>query len=393
MNYRDLCLSVFISLKGNFLRSFLSSLGVFMGVFAISGTLQVSDIGKSYIKSLVKDVEAPQVYLPAPYDSTTYERIPYRQEDIDWLKKQLSGWERITVVEDVGYDKLYFDDEEMDVSSIAVKPDYLEVTGRKIIAGSFFSASDFEDSRPIALVDQQLAQRVFRGQNPLQKNIYFQGKSYYIKGVIQLRKAATWGGDQGIIVIPLSVFQALQSNQNIYQIVIQPEDTQNLEAMSMEVQTLMMQRYPNSFLWSYSNMDDVEFYETLIRNISLVLLLIGGIALFVGGVGIANITIASVVERTSEIGLRRAIGATKVEIMLQFLLESTVISLVGGTLAIAAVQGITVVTVNIFSLPYIFNYQTPLISLTSATGVGVLASFLPALRASKLDPVDALRNQ
>ena len=174
---------------------------------------------------------------------------------------------------------------------------------------------------------------------------------------------------------------------------IQPEDTQNLEDMSMEVEALMMQRYPGSFVWVYSNMDDVEFYETLIRNVSLVLLLIGGIALFVGGVGIANITIASVVERTSEIGLRRAIGATRIEIMLQFLLESTVISLVGGTLAIAAVQGITVVTVNIFSLPYIFNYQTPLISLSSATAVGVLASFLPALRASKLDPVDALRSQ
>ncbi len=393
MNYRNLSLSVIISLKGNLLRSFLSSLGVFMGVFAISGTLQVSDIGKGYIKSLVKDVESPQVFLPAPYDFVNREKVPYRQEDIDWLKKKLSGWQRITTVDNAGSDRLFFDNEEITVSSIAVKPDYLEVTGREIIAGSFFSESDFENSRPVALVDQQLAQRVFRGQNPLNKNIYFQGKSYYIKGIIQLRKAATWGGDQGIIIIPITVFQALQSNQSIYQIVIQPEDTQNLEDMSMEVEALMMQRYPGSFVWVYSNMDDVEFYETLIRNVSLVLLLIGGIALFVGGVGIANITIASVVERTSEIGLRRAIGATRIEIMLQFLLESTVISLVGGTLAIAAVQGITVVTVNIFSLPYIFNYQTPLISLSSATAVGVLASFLPALRASKLDPVDALRSQ
>ena len=132
--------------------------------------------------------------------------------------------------------------------------------------------------------------------------------------------------------------------------------------------------------------------EKLLTAVALVLLLIGGIALFVGGVGIANITIASVLERTSEIGLRRAIGATNKDILIQFLLESSVISLTGGFIAIIVVQGITIIVVNIFSLSYEFNYKTPLISLSYSIVVGIVSSFLPARRASKLDPVEALRS-
>jgi len=110
-------------------------------------------------------------------------------------------------------------------------------------------------------------------------------------------------------------------------------------------------------------------------------------------VGIANITIASVMERTAEIGLRLAIGATKREVMLQFVLEATVLSLVGGTIAIASVHFITVGVSSTFALPYEFSLQTAGFSLGSALLVGVGAGFFPALKASQLDPVQALRSQ
>ncbi len=119
---------------------------------------------------------------------------------------------------------------------------------------------------------------------------------------------------------------------------------------------------------------------------------VGIISLLIGGVGIANITIAAVIERTPEIGLRRAIGAKRRDILLQFILEAALLSLVGGTAAIATVHGLTIVVTNTFKLPYTFESSTAVLSLSSALLVGVGAGFLPALRASQLDPVKALRS-
>ena len=126
---------------------------------------------------------------------------------------------------------------------------------------------------------------------------------------------------------------------------------------------------------------------------SKALLVVGAIALIVGGVGIANITIASVIERTPEIGLRRAVGATQLDILLQFILEAAILSLIGGTIAIITVHGATVVVAKQFKLPYKFENRTAILALSSAILVGVGAGFFPALRASQLDPVKALKGE
>ncbi len=123
------------------------------------------------------------------------------------------------------------------------------------------------------------------------------------------------------------------------------------------------------------------------------MLVVGAISLLVGGVGIANVTIASVIERTPEIGLRRAIGATKKDVMLQFILEAAILSLVGGSLAIISVHGLTVIVAQRFEFPYTFESRNAAIALSSAVLVGVGAGFFPSLRASQLDPVKALKGQ
>ena len=283
--------------------------------------------------------------------------------------------------------------QKINVESQAVTPDFLPISGRKLIAGQFFTVNDLQQIRSVVVIDQLLAQKLFKGKNSLGKMIYFQNKSYYIQGIIQTRKSSSWGEEQGLILIPLSVYQSLKSSPFFDKITITPKNPENIEQLQIQAINTLKKRFPNVDIYASSNVEEVKSLEKVLNGVTIILLLIGSIALFVGGVGIANITIASVVERTSEIGLRRAIGATQKNILIQFLLEATFISMTGGIIAIVTVQGITIITVTLLNLPYQFGYETPLVSLSSAIMVGIISSFLPALRASKLDPVEALRSQ
>jgi putative ABC transport system permease protein len=274
-----------------------------------------------------------------------------------------------------------------------VTPDFLSVSGRKLIAGRFFDNNDLNKNYPVIVIDELTSKFLFKNQTALGKLIYFQNKSYYIKGIIQTKQKNVGDQRQGLILMPLSIYQSLKSTPFFEQIIITPIHPENLEKLQEQAVQVLKKRFKNQDIYASSNFENVKMLEKSLNAITIILLLIGGIALIVGGVGIANITIASVVERTSEIGLRRAVGATEKDILIQFLLESTIISMTGGIIAIVIVQGIIIVIVNLLALPYQFNYQTPLISLSSAIVVGVLASFLPAHRASKLDPVEALRSQ
>jgi putative ABC transport system permease protein len=153
------------------------------------------------------------------------------------------------------------------------------------------------------------------------------------------------------------------------------------------------QRYPGFSFWAWNNVDDLIQQQQTLELATRGLMVVGAIALLVGGVGIANITIASVTERTSEIGIRRAVGATQREIALQFVLEAVLLSLVSGTIALGVVHVVAANVADMFDLPYQFEGRIAALALGSALVVGVGAGFPPALRASQLDPVQALRSQ
>jgi len=191
--------------------------------------------------------------------------------------------------------------------------------------------------------------------------------------------------------VSMSLYKAITGSQTIEGISVRPYNLKDIKGMEKQAKKLLKQRFPKAEVSSWNNVRKILEQQEILELASQGLLAVGVISLLVGGVGIANITIAAVMERTPEIGLRRAIGATQRDIMLQFILEAVILSLAGGIAAIVTVHGLTVVVADVFKLPYKFDSNTAALALGSALAVGVGAGFLPALRASQLDPVKALR--
>uniref|UniRef100_A0A7C3VP88 ABC transporter permease n=1 Tax=Planktothricoides sp. SpSt-374 TaxID=2282167 RepID=A0A7C3VP88_9CYAN len=389
----DLIRLTFLSLRGNLLRSTLTTLGVFMGVGAVSATLQVRSIGRAVIAKQLESREAPQARVFADWDPVSRSQAELRLEDLEFLRKRMVGWRGIGTSDLLwGSSVSYRDRQAQEPEVVAVSEDFLETAGRKLVAGRFFNKTDFDKFRPVVVVDEVLVENLFQGEDPLQERIYVDNRPYVVVGVVQSKQMFSWREPQGTALLPIAVYSAITGNRTIDMISIRPENMEDLVNLGEQAIKLLEQRFPGKSFRSWNNVRDIMEQQETLKMVSRSLLAVGGIALLVGGVGIANITIASVMERTAEIGLRRAIGATQRDIMLQFILEAAVLSILGGTVAIVSVHGITTIVADTFKLPYEFDRQAATFALGSALLVGIGAGFLPAMQASKLDPVKALRS-
>ena len=388
----DLLNLAFISLRGKPLRSSLTALGVFMGVVAVSAPLQVRNISQAVLAREMENREAPHAIVYIGPNPITGQMPQLEMADLEFLRSRLSGLRSISAVVSGSIDKIFFQDKEVQSESRGVTIEFLETSGRAMIEGRFFSDSDFDRYRPVVVIDEFVKQKLFPAQDPIGQRIYFQNRPYFVIGVVQQRRQFFREEPRGLMLMPITTYSILIDRLNINPIFLRPIENKDLENLGKRAAEVLKRRYPGMEYYPGSNIADIKYYEGMLTIVSAILLVLGSIALAVGGVGITNITIASVLERTQEIGLRRALGATRSDVMYQFLLEAALISILGGTIAIVTVHGITVVVSNIFNLPYKFAPTTAVAGVGSALIVGVGAGFVPAHRASLLDPVKALRS-
>ncbi|MBD2042494.1 ABC transporter permease [Microcoleus sp. FACHB-672] len=379
------------SLRGNPLRSALTTLGVFMGVAAVSATLQVGNISKAVLQQQLAERDAPHLRVFALWDRDTGQRLDLKLEDMEFLRQRIVGLQAISAGESTGAPKTVFQGEEATPDMQAVSLDYLLTTGRQLVAGRFFNPGDFASYRPVVVIDEFLVETLFQGEDPINQRIYADSRPYIVVGVVPTKESL--GEPEGQLLLPMSVHSALTGRRDIGEIWLRPYKMEDLADMGEQVKKLLEQRFPGQKFYIYNSVKKIIEQQKTLELVSQALLALGAISLLVGGVGIANISIAAVMERTPEIGLRRAIGATQTDIMLQFILEAAILSLVGGMVAIVTVHGLTVVVAETFTLPYEFETGTAALALGSALLVGVGAGFMPAIRASRLDPVKALRSE
>lgn len=387
----DLLFITWRSLTNQWLRSGLTAFGVFMGVGAVSATLNIQTITREQIDIKLSARDRPFVtpYLwaregPQPEIDETLQKS---------LKDSITEIRTISSISRVGsISYVRYEAQESETRARSVSLNYLDTTGRRILQGRFFDQADVDQYHPVILVDEKLADSLFQGQSPLNKAIYAGGNRFVVIGVIESKSNSDWEAP-GELWMTETFASVLSGGYRWDQLHISAHSLTKINTLSEAVKTFLLETYPQADVYMGSNADDLLEDLEVQQITSAALTAVGLIALVIGGVGIANITIAAVLERTKEIGIRRAIGASKLEVMSQFVLEALILSLLGGAAAVATVHGLTqFATTAVIQAPYRFSPRNAALSMGAAVAVGVGASFIPALRATQIDVVTALRS-
>lgn len=275
--------------------------------------------------------------------------------------------------------------------------DYLLVNDRTMGPGRFFTRDEVHARTRVCVIGADVQETLFEGRDPLGERVRIGSHGYRVIGVLAEKGSLLGNNQDELVAVPITALQQDRGwGRDLDHIMIQPRTPRLTVKALDEVESLMRRRRglqpheDNNFgLTTQENL--MELYENMTRAIYGVMLLVSGIALAVGGIGIMNMMLVSVKERTREIGIRRAVGARRTDVMLQFLAEAMTLTILGGCLGILLGASLALVISMVTPLPVALPLLVVLLALGLACGVGLFFGIYPAYRASVQDPIDALR--
>jgi putative ABC transport system permease protein len=396
------------AMGANRLRTFLTMLGMVIGVSAVVLMMAIGQGAEAAVKRSISAMGSNLfVILSGPPTSggarsATGNAPSLNVKDANAIS-DLDGVVGVAPVT-MGKAQIVFGSNNWNTDIIGTTPSYLEIRGWNLSDGYAFSESDIRSATRVALVGKTIVQNIF-GDNidPVGKTIRIKQSPFVILGVLDSKGQTLDGRDQDdTIIVPLTTAQRkLFGNQlpgSVRQIIAQAESDNTMPMVEEGLNSLLNQRH------NIREGSDSDFYvrnltaiansaaETT-RTMSLLLGAIASVSLLVGGIGIMNIMLVSVTERTREIGIRMAIGARQRDILLQFLLEAIVISIVGCLIGIAIGVGGAIMVNIITKAEIIISANSVAIAFSVAASIGVFFGFYPARKAAMLNPIEALRYQ
>lgn len=378
------------SLSSSKLRSFLTMLGIIIGVASVIVLVSLVDGMK---KSIVDQFEAMGTNLiTVSIPGRGGARTVSPSEIMDFAEKNKDTIGAVTPTIMVGTTTAKYQTESIETNCIGTNEFYKEVKNVTVANGRYLEFVDIDRRQKNCVIGSYVANKLFSSQQVAGREIKIKGDTYTIVGVLEPKQSSIEGSEDDRIYIPYSLATLLSRNRNIV--------SYSFSAKTKETVSLAMDKI-NSFLFgifsdqdayrTYNQADSLEKVNEMTGKMTMLLVGIAAISLLVGGIGIMNIMLVSVTERTREIGIRKALGATPWDIMSQFVVEAATTSSFGGFLGIGLGIGGSYLLGKLMKLSTSPSIMAILIAFSVSVAIGMTFGYFPAKKASKLNPIDALR--
>ena len=385
----------------NVLRSFLTILGVVIGVAAV---ITMVTLGKGATRSVSDQISSMGSNLlmlrPGQRFGPGADVAPnFKLADVEAIRTQITSIDAVAPVASLSVTAVY---QARNWSTIVTGStnDHFRAGNWEIVSGRDFTETEERSGRAVCVIGESVRANLFGSQNPVGSDIRIKQFSCEVVGLLKAKGQSAMGSDQDdTVVMPLRTVQRrLTGSQDVSRLTVSVREGASIDAAKEQLVLLMRERrnIAENEDDNFRVMDTRQIAETLTGTTRILTMLLGAVAavsLLVGGIGIMNIMLVSVTERTREIGIRLAIGALEREVLLQFLIEAVVLASLGGLIGLALAAGASMTIARMMGIPYLFDPLTNILSFLFSAAIGVIFGYFPARRAAQLDPIDALRHE
>jgi putative ABC transport system permease protein len=392
----------FQAIRRNALRSFLTVLGIVIGVAAVIAMVTIGNGTTAKVTADLAKLGSNLLFARpgqfGPGRSST-DAKPFNVRDVEALKSQLPGVRAVAPVAQKSMTVIYGGENRVTVAT-GTDLDYFMTQDWGLAAGRQFLDGEIRGGRAACILGQTVREKLFGRGDPVGRNIRVKNISCEVIGLLQAKGQSSTGTDQDdIVLLPLRAFhRRLAGNTDVGSISISARDDVDTAKVQADTERLLRERrnIPRGQEDDFSVRDMKQLAQTAAGTTAMLTGLLGAVAavsLLVGGIGIMNIMLVSVTERTREIGIRLAIGALEGQVLLQFLVEAVVLSLFGGLVGILLGLGLAWLATSGLNVPFVLEWKIVLLAFGFSALVGVIFGYFPARRAAHLDPIEALRHE
>ena len=389
------------SIRRNLLRSFLTILGIVIGVSAVitmvtlgnGATLAVQNQIASLGTNLLQ-VRPGQRLGPGSGSAPAFKDV-----DADAIAQQIGGIQAVAPEGRTG-GTVVAAGRNWTTSIIGSTNAWLETGNWQVHLGRAFRPEELRAGAAVCLIGATLQRELFGGQDPAGQLLRVKAFACEVIGVLASKGQGAFGNDQDdVVLLPLATLQRrVTGSTRVQTLLVSMQDGSDPERVKASLRELLRERrkLAETDEDNFNILDTRQLADTLSGTTKVMTMLLGAVAavsLLVGGIGIMNIMLVSVTERTREIGLRLAIGALEREVLLQFLIEAVVLAALGGVIGIVLATAASLLLAQLMQVPYVFSPGVNLLSFVFSAGIGVLFGYFPARRAARMDPIEALRHE
>jgi len=406
MKFMQPILEAIESITANKLRSSLTMLGVIIGVAAVIAMLAIGNGAQESIIGEIEGIGTNLLFIRSGGDARVTE--PLTLGDMEAIGDSLQAPSVAAVASSVsGYAEITFGGESVNTSVVGATTEYLTVQNLNLSEGELITEQHLNGLSSVVILGSEVAETLFdRTESLVDETVRINGQPFRVIGVLEAQGGSAFGSSDNQVLIPLTTslvrIQSRSNRDEVDMIYASASSSDDVTKATDEISEILRDRHRTDVGEDdFSIMTQQSFIDTASAVTGVLTIFLGGVAgisLLVGGIGIMNIMLVSVIERTKEIGLRKAMGARKSTILTQFLVESLLISLIGGILGILGGWGISALVGALASgsdilLNPVMDMNSVLLATLFSGAVGIFFGLYPANRASNLEPVEALRSE